>query len=124
MFVNSSIAFLCIWKHTVTCMPHSLLIYVAYLLTGLIDAYLWILVVRAILSWIPILVSARLRVPAFVHAILRAMIFLTDKPIAWLNRYIPSMQLGNIRFDVSFLVYYVAILVLRIVITKLIFVLL
>lgn len=82
-----------------------MLVWLLEIIRWLIDVYLAILVVRMVIDWI--LVLARRWSPRGLMAdIIRIVYELTEPPLRWLRRWIPSVPLGPVRLDVSFLVLY------------------
>ena len=74
-------------------------------------AYLLILIARLILSWIQTF-SRDWRPTGIVLVIAEAAFTLTDPPLRLLRRYIPSVRLGTVALDLSFMVLFLVILVL------------
>ena len=75
-------------------------------------AYLWVLIARMVLSWVPMLSPGwQPRGPVLVVAEL--IYSLTDPPLKALGRVIPPVRLGAVVLDVGFMVLWVAIIVLR-----------
>lgn len=70
--------------------------------------YLAVLTIRAVLSLIPLLVrewqpkGAVLVVAEFVYT-------LTDPPLRFLRRFIPTVRLGDLSIDLSFIVLWVGL---------------
>ena len=74
----------------------------------LIGVYLTILVIRMVIDWV--LVLARNWHPnGFIMGFIRLIYQVTEPPLRWLRRWIPSIPLGPIQLDVSFLVLYFAL---------------
>jgi YggT family protein len=80
------------------------LIWVLYL-------YLLLLLVRAIFSWIQVF-SRSWHPTGVVLVVAEAAFTATDPPLRFLRRYIPSLRLGTVGFDLSFMVLFVVVLVL------------
>ncbi|MBR6434081.1 MAG: YggT family protein [Aeriscardovia sp.] len=82
-----------------------MLVWLLEVIRWLIDVYLAILVVRMVIDWI--LVLARRWSPrGLMSDVIRIVYELTEPPLRWLRRWIPSVPLGPVRLDVSFLVLY------------------
>lgn len=82
-----------------------MLVWLLEIIRWLIDVYLAILVVRMVIDWI--LGLARRWSPRGLMAdVIRIVYELTEPPLRWLRRWIPSVPLGPVRLDVSFLVLY------------------
>ncbi|MBQ5557223.1 MAG: YggT family protein [Bifidobacteriaceae bacterium] len=82
-----------------------MLVWLLEIIRWLIDTYLAILVVRMVIDWILVL-ARRWRPRGLVADIIRIIYELTEPPLAWLRRWIPSIPLGPVQLDVSFLVLY------------------
>lgn len=92
-----------------------LLLIVMRILDFLIDAYITVLVVRMILDWMAVL-APRWYPRGVVASLIDVVYRLTDPPLRWLRRYIPALPLGPIALDMSFIVLYFALVVLRVLI--------
>jgi YggT family protein len=73
--------------------------------------YLLILIARMILSWIQTF-SRDWHPTGIVLVIAEAAFTATDPPLRFLRRYIPSLRLGTVALDLSFMVLFLVILVL------------
>ena len=73
--------------------------------------YLLILIARMILSWIQAF-SRDWHPTGIVLVIAEAAFTATDPPLRFLRRYIPSLRLGTVALDLSFMVLFLVILVL------------
>ncbi len=67
----------------------NLLIATAKILDVVLSAYMWILIIRAVLSWVS---------PDPYNPIVRALYSITDPVLSWLRRQFPMMA-GNIDFS-------------------------
>jgi len=83
---------------------------IGQILVILLDAAIWLLVIRAIMSWVRIL-APRLRLPAPVQWILDFIERITEPPLNWLRRYVRPMRTGAVSLDLSFMVWFVVLLV-------------
>lgn len=81
----------------------------------LIDAYIAVLFARMILDWVAIL-APRWYPRGVVASLIDVVYRLTDPPLRWLRRYIPALPLGPIALDMSFIVLYFILVVLRVLI--------
>lgn len=82
------------------------------ILDWLIGVYISILFIRMIVDWV--LVIARSWRPRGVVSQLIGIIYrLTEPPLRWLRRYVPSIPLGPVRLDVSFIVLYFLLILLQ-----------
>ena len=76
-----------------------------------LSVYLVLLIGRMILSWIQ--VYARSWSPRGVLLVIAEAVYsLTDPPLRFLRRYIPSVRLGNVALDLSFILLFLVVYVL------------
>ncbi len=76
-----------------------------------LSVYLVLLVGRMILSWIQ--VYARTWSPTGILLVLAEGVYTaTDPPLRFLRRYIPSVRLGSVALDLSFIVLFLVVYVL------------
>jgi YggT family protein len=76
-----------------------------------LSVYLVLLIGRMILSWIQ--VYARSWSPRGVLLVIAETVYsLTDPPLRFLRRYIPSVRLGNVALDLSFILLFLVVYVL------------
>ena len=80
-----------------------------------IDAYLTVLFSRMLLDWAAILFP-RWYPRGVVAQLINAVYMATEPPLRWLRRYIPPIRMGAIGLDVSFMVLYFLLIVLRVLI--------
>jgi YggT family protein len=73
--------------------------------------YLLLLIGRLILSWIQAF-SRQWHPTGVVLVVAEAVFTATDPPLRLLRRYIPSLRLGTVALDLSFMVLFLVILVL------------
>lgn len=79
---------------------------VATILWWLITLYVWVLLGRVIVSWIPMF--ARGWEPKGIMLVIVEFIYtLTDPPIKFLRRWIKPVRLGNASLDLSVLVLFI-----------------
>ena len=69
----------------------------------------WLLIARAVISWVALL-TPNIRLPRFIVYIFGFVSRVTEPPIAWLRRYIRPVGLGTISLDLSFMVWFVVLL--------------
>ena len=87
------------------------MIIVKAVLTYLIWFYLLLLIIRMIISWIQAL--SRDWHPHGVVLVVAEVVFTaTDPPLRFLRRYIPSLRLGNVALDLSFMVLFLGLILL------------
>jgi len=85
--------------------------YLRIVLTYALTIYLVILIGRMIFGWVQ--VFARDWRPKGLLLVLAEAIFtVTDPPLKFLRRYIPPLRLGMVAMDLSFMVLFIAILIL------------
>jgi len=72
-------------------------------------AALCLLMIRAVMSWLPLLVPAY-RPRGVVLAAFDLVNRVTDPPLRWLRRYIRPVRLGAASLDLSFMVWFVILL--------------
>ena len=76
-----------------------------------LSVYLVLLIGRMILSWIQ--VYARTWSPRGVLLVIAEGVYsATDPPLRFLRRYIPSVRLGNVALDLSFMLLFFVVLIL------------
>jgi YggT family protein len=76
-----------------------------------LSIYLLILIGRLILSWIQ--AFSRSWSPAGILLVLAEFVYTaTDPPLRFLRRYIPSVRLGNVALDLSFMALFLVLIVL------------
>jgi len=73
--------------------------------------YLLILIARLILSWIQAF-SRDWHPTGIILVIAEVVYTATDPPLRFLRRYIPTVRLGTVALDLSFMVLFVVILIL------------
>jgi YggT family protein len=73
--------------------------------------YLLVLIVRMVISWVQ--VFARSWTPrGIVLVIAEGVYTATDPPLKFLRRYIPSLRIGTVAMDLSFMVLFIVVLIL------------
>jgi YggT family protein len=77
----------------------------------LLSAYLVLLIARMIISWIQ--AYARSWSPSGVLLVVAEGVYsATDPPLRFLRRYIPSVRLGSVALDLSFMLLFLVVYVL------------
>ncbi|HSR86246.1 MAG TPA: YggT family protein [Streptosporangiaceae bacterium] len=77
----------------------------------LLSVYLVLLIARMIFSWIQ--VYARSWSPSGVLLVVAEGVYsATDPPLRFLRRYIPSVRLGSVALDLSFMLLFLVVYVL------------
>ncbi len=85
--------------------------YLREVLTYVLTIYLVILIGRMIFGWVQ--VFAREWRPTGILLVLAEAIFtVTDPPLKFLRRFIPSLRLGMVAMDLSFMVLFIVVLIL------------
>jgi YggT family protein len=85
--------------------------YLREVLTYVLTIYLVVLVGRMIFGWVQ--VFAREWRPSGILLVIAEGIFtVTDPPLKFLRRFIPTFRLGMVALDLSFMVLFVGILIL------------
>ncbi len=80
------------------------LVYVLYL-------YLVILIGRMIFSWVQAF-ARDWRPTGFVLVLAEVIFTLTDPPLKFLRRFIPTLRIGMVAMDLSFMVLFIVLLIL------------
>jgi YggT family protein len=76
-----------------------------------LSVYLVLLIGRMILSWIQ--VYAKTWSPTGILLVVAEGVYsATDPPLRFLRRYIPSVRLGNVALDLSFILLFLVVYVL------------
>jgi YggT family protein len=85
--------------------------YLREVLTYVLTVYLVVLIGRMIFSWVQ--VFARDWHPTGILLVIAESIFtITDPPLRLLRRFIPTLRLGMMALDLSFMVLFIVILIL------------
>ncbi|MHA6512227.1 YggT family protein [Tessaracoccus sp. Z1128] len=85
---------------------------VAYILWWLIGLYIWVLLARVILTWIPMF-APTWTPRGFVLVIVEFIYTLTDPPVKALGRFIKPVRIGNASLDLSVLVLFIGLQILQ-----------
>jgi YggT family protein len=76
-----------------------------------LSVYLVLLIIRLILSWVT--AYARSWSPTGILLVVAEGVYsLTDPPLRFLRRYIPSVRLGSVALDLSFMLLFLVVYVL------------
>jgi len=85
--------------------------YLREVLTYVLTIYLVVLIGRMIFSWVQ--AFARDWHPHGILLVLAEGIFtITDPPLKFLRRFIPTVRLGMVALDLSFMVLFIVVLIL------------
>ena len=93
--------------------------YLREVLTYVLTIYLVVLIGRMIFGWVQ--VFAREWHPSGILLVVAEGIFTaTDPPLKFLRRFIPTLRLGMVAMDLSFMVLFIVVLILlEVVVPKL-----
>ncbi|MDR1355921.1 MAG: YggT family protein [Propionibacteriaceae bacterium] len=81
-------------------------------LLWIIRVYFWVLMARAIVSWLPLLFDGfHPKGPALV--LVEAIYTVTDPPLKWLQRWIRPLVIGGMGIDLAFIVLLVLLMMLQ-----------
>jgi len=82
---------------------------IGWILIGILTFYQWVLISRAILSWVQMLIPHWK--PKGLGLLLAEFVFtLTDPPLRFLRKFIKPLRLGNIGLDMAFLVLFLLVI--------------
>ncbi|MDO4411647.1 YggT family protein [Cutibacterium sp.] len=82
------------------------------ILTWLIQIYTVLLIVRMIMSWVPLLIRGF--EPHGVMAVLFEIVYtITDPPIKFFDRLVPPVRFGSVGLSVGFIIVFVLLAVLQ-----------
>jgi YggT family protein len=93
---------------------------VGWLLLGILTVFEWVLILRAILSWIQ-LFFPQWRPRGILLILAEALYTVTDPPLRWLRKLIKPLRLGNVALDMGFMVLFVLIVLLMTVVQAVFF---
>ena len=85
--------------------------YLREVLTYVLTIYLVILIGRMIFGWVQVF-ARDWRPKGIVLVLAEAIFTVTDPPLKFLRRFIPPLRLGMVALDLSFMVLFIAILIL------------
>ena len=88
---------------------------IARIVDWLIDAYITVLLARMILDWVAVL-APRWYPRGVIASLIDVVYRLTEPPLRRLRRYIRPLPMGPVYLDVSFIVLYFLLTVLRVLI--------
>jgi YggT family protein len=77
----------------------------------LLSIFLVLLIVRLIFSWIQVY-AREWRPTGFLLVVAEGVYSATDPPLRFLRRYIPTLRLGNVALDLSFMLLFLVVYVL------------
>jgi YggT family protein len=82
-----------------------------HVLFWVLSAFLLLLIGRLILGWVQAF-ARDWRPRGVVLVIAEAVFTATDPPLRFLRRYIPSLRIGTVALDLSFMLLFLVVLVL------------
>ena len=85
---------------------------VAYILWWLIGIYIWVLLARVLLSWIPMF-APHWTPKGLILVIVEFVYTLTDPPVKALGKVIKPVRIGNVSLDLSVLVLFIGLQILQ-----------
>lgn len=85
---------------------------VAYILWWLIGLYIWVLLARVLLSWIPMF-APQWTPKGLILVIVEFVYTLTDPPVKALGKAIKPVRIGNVSLDLSVLVLFIGLQILQ-----------
>lgn len=85
----------------------------ATLIVWIISLYMYVLIARIVIEMIQSF-SRSFSPPKWFYVIAEPIFMVTDPPVRLLRRIIPPLPLGNIRLDISVIVLFFALSILRI----------
>lgn len=88
------------------------MIYIGLAISFALQLYLWALIGRMIISWVP-LFAPNWRPGKFLASIFEIIYTVTDPPLKFLKRYIKPLHLGTVSLDLGFMVLFVIVLFAR-----------
>lgn len=86
---------------------------VQYVVYNIFNLYLLVLIARALLSWVRVFNPYWRPQQPVVVFLLKTVYFLTEPPLALLNKFIKPLQFGNMGIDLSFIVLFLLVMVLQ-----------
>jgi len=85
---------------------------IGWLLLWVLRVAMWLLIARAIMSWIPLLFPS-FREVGLVAVVFGAIRKITDPPTRWMQRFIRPVGVGVISLDLSLMVWFVAVMLVQ-----------
>lgn len=88
----------------------------ANLLSWIIDIYMYVLIARIVIEMIQSF-SRSFAPPKWFYVVAEPIFMVTDPPVKLLRRVIPPLPLGNVRLDISVIVLFFILSILRALVT-------
>lgn len=92
------------------------MIYVGWVLGTALMLYEWVLIGRALLSWI-LVVNPAWTPKGFLLFVSEAVYTLTDPPLNLLKKFIKPLRVGGMALDMAFLVLFLLVIICMRVVT-------
>lgn len=86
---------------------------VAFVCWWILTLYVWILIGRIFISWIPQF-SPGWTPKGLVLVLVEGIYTITDPPIRWVQRVVPPLRIGNVSLDMSVLVLIIGLQVCQV----------
>ena len=74
------------------------------ILTWIIEIYTVLLIVRMLMSWVPLLIRG-FEPRGVLAVVFEAVYTVTDPPIKFFDRLVPPVGFGNVGFSVGFIIF-------------------
>lgn len=88
------------------------MVYIGIAILWVLRIYIWLLIARMLISWIPVF-APTWRAPAVFAAVFEFIYTLSDPPIRFVGKYIKPLRLGGVSLDLGFMVVFVIVLLLQ-----------
>jgi len=82
---------------------------IGFVLSWILTVAMWLLVARALMSWIPLIVPS-FNPRGVIGGVFTAIRAVTDPPMHWMQRFIHPIRLGAASLDLSLMVWFVVLL--------------
>ena len=82
------------------------------ILTWIIEIYTVLLIVRMLMSWVPLLIRG-FEPRGVLAVVFEAVYTVTDPPIVFFDRLLPPVRLGNVGFSLGFIIVLVLLALLQ-----------
>ncbi|WP_080794097.1 YggT family protein [Corynebacterium pacaense] len=88
---------------------------IAFLIAWIINLYMYVLIARIVIEMIQSF-SRSFAPPKWFYVVAEPIFLITDPPVKALRRLIPPLPLGNVRLDVSVIILFFLLSILRVVV--------
>lgn len=82
------------------------------ILTWIIEIYTVLLIVRMLMSWVPLLIRG-FEPRGVLAVVFEAVYTVTDPPIKFFDRLVPPVRFGNVGLSVGFIIVFVLLAILQ-----------